>query len=107
MVTLNKKQTSLALVAVVFATAMIVGTIASADNMAFATHKKVKQKIGQSNAASQNTACSSNGGFANGIGTGGLLAGIGAGIGGPAGLNLCFNTNPQTNANTGNELVTP
>ena len=37
MVTVTKKQTSLALIAVVFATAMIVGTIASSsDNLAFA-----------------------------------------------------------------------
>jgi hypothetical protein len=37
MVTVTKKQTSLALIAVVFATAMIVSTIASsADNSAFA-----------------------------------------------------------------------
>ncbi|MGN6707735.1 MAG: hypothetical protein ACTHKF_00105, partial [Candidatus Nitrosocosmicus sp.] len=93
--------------AVVFATAMIVGTIASADNMAFATHKKVKQKIGQSNTSEQGLTCSANGGFANGIGTGGLLAGIGAGIGGTGGLNLCFNTNPQTNANQGNIAAQP
>ena len=45
--TVTKKQTSIAIFAVVFATAMIVGTLASAtsDNMAFAK----KQRIAQSN----------------------------------------------------------
>ncbi|MGN6560248.1 MAG: hypothetical protein ACTHJ2_06940 [Candidatus Nitrosocosmicus sp.] len=106
MVTLNKKQTSLALVAVVFATAMIVGTIASADNMAFATSKKVKQKIGESNSASQTTSCSANGG--SGLGTGSaLLLGAGIGAGGLGGLNLCFNTNPQTNINQGSTAAQP
>ena len=48
MVTVTKKQTSLALIAVVFATAMIVSTItSSSDNSAFATHGK-KAKFHQS-----------------------------------------------------------
>jgi hypothetical protein len=58
MVTVTKKQTSLALIAVVFATAMIVSTIASsADNSAFATHgkkAKFKQSISQACDQSQN-----------------------------------------------------
>ncbi len=83
---------------------MIAGTIASAttgDNMAFAKHKKVKQSIGQSNSDVQNSRCDSNGGF--GLGTGnGLILGLGVGVGGPGLLNLCANSNPQTNAQTGN-----
>ena len=58
MVTVTKKQTSLALIAVVFATAMIVSTIAlSSDNSAFATHgkkAKFKQSISQACDQSQN-----------------------------------------------------
>jgi hypothetical protein len=58
MITVTKKQTSLALIAVVFATAMIVSTIASsADNSAFATHgkkAKFKQSISQACDQSQN-----------------------------------------------------
>ena len=47
MVTVTKKQTSLALIAVVFATAMIVGTIASSsDNLAFAGGRSHHQNHG-------------------------------------------------------------
>ncbi len=113
--TVTKKQSSLAFVAVLFATAMIVGTIASAtgDNMAFAgghgSHGKKgnhnKQSIGQSNTSSQSMNCSANGG--SGFGSGSGLIGIGAGVGGLGGLNLCFNSNPQTNINQGqNQNVT-
>jgi len=59
MVTVTKKQTSLALIAVVFATAMIVSTIASsADNSAFATHGKkanFKQSISEACQQDQNS----------------------------------------------------
>ena len=101
MVKLNK-QTSLAVFAVVFATAMIVGTFASAsDNMAFATHgKKAKNVKSQSNSNSQSTNCAANGGPATGTGFGGL--GIGAGVGASVnlGLNLCPNTNTNSNVDT-------
>ncbi len=117
---ITKKQASLALVAVIFATAMIVGTIAAAaaDNMVLAKdgkkhkwHKKhhnnshngdsTKQSISQSNKSSQSLSCSANGGSGVGVGNG-LLLGIGAGVGGSGGTNLCVNNNPQTNVNTGN-----
>ena len=100
MVKLNK-QTSLAVFAVVFATAMIVGTFASAsDNMAFAKHgKKAKNAQAQSNGNSQSTNCAANGGFANGMGSG-LLAGAGIGASINLGINACPNTNTNTNANT-------
>ena len=58
---ITKKQTSLALIAVVFATAMIVGTLASAaDNKAFARIQSIDQK----NSNSQSTSCNSSGGSA-------------------------------------------
>ena len=68
---------------------MIVGIccISKENNMAFAKHKKASQKVHQSNASTQTMLCQFSGGI--GLGTGnGLLAGIGAGIGGPGGLNL-------------------
>ena len=106
MVKLNK-QTSLAIFAVVFATAMIVGSIASsADNMAFATHgKKTKQVKAQSNANTQSTNCAANGGPTTGTGVSGL--GIGAGIAASlnTGINACFNTNTNNNVDTGNQFA--
>ena len=107
MVKLNK-QTTLAIFAVVFATAMIVGSIAAAsDNMAFATHgKKTKQVKAQSNANSQSTTCNANGGPATGTGSG-LLLGIGAGISANIpGLNICPNANTNNNVATGNQAST-
>ena len=106
MVKLNK-QATLAIFAVVFATAMIVGSIAaSSDNMAFAHHgKKTKQVQAQKNANDQSTNCAANGGFATGTGVG-LLAGTGAGVGGLGGINACFNTNANTNAATGSQAAT-
>ena len=105
MVKLNK-QTSLAVFAVVFATAMIVGSIASADNMAFATHgKKTKQVKAQSNANSQSTTCNANGGPATGTGSG-LLLGIGAGISANIpGVNLCPNFNTNNNVDTAGQTA--
>ena len=106
MVKLNR-QTSLAIFAVVFATAMIVGSIAAAsDNMAFATHgKKTKQVKAQSNANSQSTTCNANGGPATGTGSG-LLAGIGFANSTNTGINACFNTNTNNNVDTGNQAAT-
>ena len=106
MVKLNK-QATLAIFAVVFATAMIVGSIAaSADNMAFATHgKKTKQVDAQKNANDQSTSCAANGGPGIGAGTG-LIAGTGAGVGGLGGLNLCFNTNANNNVDSGSQDAT-
>jgi putative hemolysin len=107
MVKLNK-QSSMVLVAVVFATAMIVGSIvaSTSDNMAFATHKKVtKQVKSQSNANAQSTNCAANGGAATGTGSG-LLAGIGFANSTNTGINACFNTNTNNNVDTGNQAAT-
>jgi hypothetical protein len=114
---ITKKQTALAVVAVVFAAAMIVGTIAAAsDQFAFAHHKKHHKKhherhngshddnsksINQANAHTSSINCQSNGGSAIGTGNGGLI-GVGAARGGNGGTNVCFDNNPQINANTGN-----
>ncbi len=57
--------------------------------------------MGKAIPASQGMTCSANGGSGSGIGSG-LLAGVGVGVGLTGGLNLCFNSNPQTNANVGN-----
>jgi hypothetical protein len=105
-IVVSKKQT-LAIFAVVFATAMIVGSIAAAsDNMAFATNKKTKQKMAQNTANSQSTTCSANGGPAFGTGTG-LVAGVGAGISANIpGLNICPNFNTNNNVATGNQAAT-
>ena len=107
MVKLNK-QATLAIFAVVFATAMIVGSIAaSSDNMAFATHgKKTAQKMKQSNSNAQSTDCVANGGFATGTGVG-LVTGTGAGVGGAGGINACFNTNANNNVGSGNQQALP
>jgi hypothetical protein len=89
MVTVTKKQTSLALIAVVFATAMIVGTIASsADNSAFATHgkkAKVKQSISEACDQSQNSPV-----LTAGAGSPSVASGINVG--------LCVNANLAGNA---------
>ncbi|MGN6629616.1 MAG: hypothetical protein ACTHKJ_07020 [Candidatus Nitrosocosmicus sp.] len=118
MSSITKKQTVVAIVAVVFASAMILGTIAAAsDQSAFAKHHKhhkhhkhsgdsTSQRISQTNAHSSSVNCQSNGGSAIGTGNG-LVAGVGAGVGGNGGTNVCFDNNPQINANTGNNLVTP
>lgn len=105
MIKLNK-QSSLVFVAVIFATAMIVGSIAASDNMVFATHKKVtKQVKAQNNANAQSTNCSANGGAATGTGSG-LLAGIGFANSTNTGINACFNTNTNNNVDTGNQAAT-
>ena len=100
---------------------MIVGTVASADQSAFAKHHKHKhhkhssdsnrgdsnrgdstrQSIDQSNVSHQKQLCQASGGIAIGTGSGGLV-GAGIGAGGTGGQNFCVNSNPQTNANTGN-----
>jgi hypothetical protein len=54
MTTITKKQVSLALVAVVFATAMIASVIASPDS-AFARSKHIHQSISQHNHQSQSS----------------------------------------------------
>ena len=96
--TVTKKQTSIAIFAVVFATAMIVGTLASAtsDNMAFAK----KQSIAQSNSNEQSSSCISPGGSASALG---ILAGARGGTGGLIAFS-CDNLNSNTNPNTGNNV---
>jgi hypothetical protein len=104
-ISLTKKQ-SLAVFAVVFATAMIVGTVAAAsDNMAFATNKKAKNVKSQTNTNQQALVCQSSGGISLGSGNG-LLAGIGIGLSPNAGVNLCSNTNTNNNAETGPQAST-
>ena len=94
MVTVTKKQTSLALIAVVFATAMIVGTIASsADNSAFATHgkkAKFKQSIDLACQEDQNAPVTTAGAVSPS-----LLSGINAGV--------CVNLNAAGNAATADQ----
>ena len=90
---ITKKQTSLALIAVVFATAMIVGTLASvADNNAFA-----RQSINQKNINSQSTSCNTSGGSGISIGTTTSTATGGAG----GAITGCTNTNTNNNVNSG------
>jgi hypothetical protein len=105
-ITLSKKQT-LAVFAVVFATAMIVGSIASSsdNNMAFATNKKAKNAQAQTNTNQQALVCQSSGGISLGSGNG-LLAGIGIGLSPNAGINLCSNTNTNNNAESGPQAAT-
>jgi hypothetical protein len=105
-IVVSKKQT-LAIFAVVFATAMIVGSIAAAsDNMAFATNKKTKQVKAQSNTNQQNLICQSSGGVSLGSGSSGLGVGIGAALSANAGINVCSNTNTNNNVDTGNQAGT-
>src|SRR5690349_19056192 len=105
MIKLNK-QSSLVIVAVVFATSMIIGYIVSSDNMTIGTHKKVtKQVKSQRNANAQSTNCSANGGSATGTGSGSLL-GIGFANSTNTGINACFNTNTNNNVDTGNQAAT-
>ena len=77
MVKSTKKQTSLALIAVVLATAMIVGTLAvSADNSAFAKKKVIRQSISQDSTLGQTTSCVNPGGSGSTTGgAGGAIAG--------------------------------
>ncbi|MGN6623981.1 MAG: hypothetical protein ACTHKK_07550, partial [Candidatus Nitrosocosmicus sp.] len=103
-------------VAVVFASAMILGTIAAAsDQSAFAKHHKhhkhhkhsgdsTSQSIKQSNSHRSSVHCESNGGSAIGTGNG-LGVGAGVAVGGNGGTNVCFDNNPQTNANSGNNQI--
>jgi hypothetical protein len=121
--TVTKKQTSLAVFAVIFATAMIAGTLASAtsDNMAFAggnnrhhhghhwnnhhhsssSGHDDSQKISQSNSNHQESKCVSSGGVS--VANGGL---VGVSLGGTGGSirNSCNNDSTQTNANSGNNV---
>ena len=92
MVTVTKKQTSLALIAVVFATAMIVSTIASsADNSAFATHgkkAKFKQSISQACDQSQNNPVTTAGAISPPILSGiNVAACVNANLGGNAAVS--------------------
>ncbi len=107
MSSITKKQISLALVAVVFATAMIVGTIVSTDDfMAFAKkHKKVhnhhgssssnSQSVDQSNAQAQSSNCVTPGG------AGGTTGGAGGAIAGS-----CNNLAVNQPINTGGSSIT-
>jgi Ni/Co efflux regulator RcnB len=112
--TVTKKQTSIAVFAVIFATAMIAGTLASAasDNMAFANRNhhhhgnhhhndSHDQSISQNNSNKQSSKCVASGGVS--VANGGL---VGVSIGGTGGSirNSCNNDSTQTNANSGNNV---
>ena len=92
--TVTKKQTSIAVFAVIFATAMIVGTLASATVDA-------RQSISQSNSNHQESKCVASGGVS--VANGGAL---GLSFGGSGGhiRNSCNNHSTQTNANSGNNV---
>jgi hypothetical protein len=97
MVKSTKKQTSLALVAIVLATAMIVGTLAvSADNSAFAKKKVIRQSISQDSTTAQTTSCVTPGG--SGATTGGVGGAIAAGA--------CTNTATNSPFNAGSNTFT-
>ena len=88
MVKSTKKQTSLALIAVVLATVMIVGSIAAAgDNSAFAKKKVVRQSISQDSNTAQTSSCITPGG------TGATTGGVGGAIAAGACVNTA-NSNP-------------
>ncbi|MGN6623982.1 MAG: hypothetical protein ACTHKK_07555 [Candidatus Nitrosocosmicus sp.] len=112
MSSITKKQTVVALVAIAFASAMILSTIAPAvdNHMAFASkhHKHVKkvQKTSQVNDSIQRMICQSSGGISLGSGNAGLL-GLGIAAGGNGGVNICLNNNDQTNANSGSQTTQP
>ena len=95
MVKSTKKQTSLALIAVVLATAMIVGTFAvSADNSAFAKKKVIRQSISQNSNTAQTATCLTPGG------TGGTTGGVGGAIAAGACVNTATNNPVNTGSNT-------
>jgi hypothetical protein len=91
--TVTRKQTSIAIFAVIFATAMIASTLASA---AYAD-----QKITQNNKSEQKSKCVASGGVS--VANGGAL---GLSFGGSGGhiRNSCNNHSTQTNANGGNNV---
>ncbi len=94
---ITKKQTSLALFAVVFATAMIVGTFATvADNSAFASgrgngHHHNSSSTSSSQAISQNSATIQNSNCVTPGGSGSTTGGAGGAIAAGACNNLAVN----------------
>ena len=90
MSTITKKQTALALVAVIFATAMVASIAASADQMAFARHHHHHHHSG-SNGGNSITVASSQSQHANCQTAGGTS---------PISLS-CNNAQSSTNSNTG------
>ena len=104
MTSITKKQTSLALVAVVFATAMIVGTFATvADNSAFARHhhhghhssSSSVQAIQQNSNTAQTSNCISPGG----------AGGTTGGVGGAIAAGACSNVATNMPINTGTSSI--
>jgi hypothetical protein len=94
MVKSTKKQASLALIAVVLATAMIVGTLAvTADNSAFAKKKVIRQSISQDATTSQTSSCITPGG------TGATTGGAGGAIAAGACVNTASNFPISTGSN--------
>ena len=92
--TVTKKQTSIAVFAVIFATAIIAGTLASATVDA-------RQSISQHNHSDRSSKCVASGGVS--VANGGVL---GLSFGGSGGhiRNSCNNHSTQTNANAGNNV---
>ncbi len=87
---ITKKQATLAVIAVVFATAMIVSVIASSSDSAFA--KNSGKKLSFKNQQNQHLTCSTSGGGSSSDGVG-----RGSGITG----NSCTNHSESTNTNSG------
>jgi hypothetical protein len=104
---ITKKQISLALVAVVFATAMIVGTIVSTDDvMAFAkkhksTHKHNGSSSSNSQSTSQNNLQAQSSNCVTPGGAGGTTGGAGGAVGGS-----CNNVAVNQPINTGGSSIT-
>ena len=98
----------MAIFTVVFAAALLAGTVAAAsDNMAFATHGKQIKQVKSQNAANQQTlVCQASGGVSIGSGSSALGIGLGAGVSPNAGVNLCFNANNNNNVDSGNQAAT-
>jgi hypothetical protein len=95
---ITKKQTTLALVAVVFATAMIVGTFATvADNSAFARHHHSSSSV-QAIQQNSNTAQTSN--VITPGGAGGVTGGAGGAIAAGAGTNTATNSPINSGSNS-------
>ena len=92
--TVTKKQTSIAVFAVIFATAMIVGTLASATVDA-------RQSISQHNHSDQSSKCVASGGVSEQT-----VDSLQESFGGSGGSirNSCNNDSTQTNANSGNNV---
>ncbi len=86
----TKKQVTFAVIAVVFAAAMIAATVASAGDLAYAKHKKHSSKsISVNNHQNQRSSCTTAGG------SGGIF------LGGSSINDSCKNDSNSDTSNTG------